>query len=81
MTDTSPDTAHVEVLPVPEGSIIWMHNAGFAPDMTDEILETFHKAIGHERYCILCTEGRGVVEVLGPDDFVARVRAALDADA
>lgn len=79
MTDS-----RVEVLPVVEGSIIWLHNlhvddpADRGGTMLDGIMSQLIGAVGHDRFVVLCTEGEGVVDVLGPEDLVARVRAALN---
>lgn len=78
-------TSTVQVLPVPEGSIIWLHDiAGvgddpetFTQDFTGELQAALMAKIPHQRYVVLCTYGDATVEVLGPDDLVTRVRAAL----
>ncbi len=72
--------SEVKVLPVPEGSIIWVHNIdlGEGLDVSDIMPDLMH-GIGHNRFVLLNTNGEGEVEVLGPDDdLVARVRAALE---
>jgi hypothetical protein len=82
------DDSRVEVLPVPEGSIVWLHNIDGAPPneddlggdgMTADLMDGLRRATGHNQFVVLCTNGDGVVEVLGPDELVTRVRAALDA--
>lgn len=70
--------SRVEVLPVPEGSIIWLHNIVDETSI-EEIDRLLRDSIPHNQFCALVTKGDGVVEVLGPDELVARVRAALDA--
>lgn len=68
--------AEVKVLSVPEGSIVWLHDIDMVPG--DDWMDVLRKGIGHDQFVILHTEGDGVVEVLGPDELVAKVRAALD---
>lgn len=79
---------HVGVLPVVEGSIVWLHNISLAAagpkmpgddpfDLGGELVAGLIDAVGHQRFVVLCTEGDGIVDVLGPEDLVARVRAAL----
>lgn len=75
---------HVGVLPVPEGSIVWLHNIEPPPDakgtmynMSRDLLVALVEHVGHDQFVILTTAGEGVVDVLGPEDLVARVRAAL----
>lgn len=75
----SEDT-RVEVLPVPEGSIIWLHNIAHTlneDSLTSDLRTALIAASGHDRFVVLVTVGPGVVEVLGPDEMVERVRAAL----
>ncbi len=73
MTDS-----RVEVLPVPKGSIVWLHNIDLGPpDQVGEAYDALLKGIGHTEAVVLCTNGDGIVDVLGPDDLVERVRAAL----
>lgn len=88
MTDEPTNDTRVEVLPVPEGSIIWLHNIdlGFEddPDQADcipALISTLRRATGHERFCILQTSGEGKIEAFGAgdvDQLVERVRAAIE---
>lgn len=41
-------------------------------------MESLVEKIPHRNYCVLVTFGDGAVEVLGEDEIVTRVRAALD---
>lgn len=78
------DDSHIEVLPVPEGSIIWLHNVQPQPpsgdnfDIGAELHRVLDGRIGHDKYVVLTTEGDAVVDVLGEDELVSRVRAALE---
>lgn len=73
--------SRVEVLQVPPGSILWLHNIDLGDDYdAGYALDQLLQAIGHTDHVILQTNGDGVVEVLGPDELVARVRAALEAE-
>lgn len=78
------DDPQVKVLPVPEGSIIWLHNiagTGEGDDayhIQDDMLEQLAQRVPHKQFVVLVTNGTGVVDVLGPDELVARVRAALE---
>lgn len=69
----------VKVVPVPKGSIVWLNDIDFVDDaMLDHTRQAIAEACGHEGFVILQTFGGGTVEVvLGPDDLVARVRAAV----
>lgn len=74
MTDS-----RVEVLAVPEGSIVWLHNV----DLGDEeavahAARHLRRQIGHDRFVMLQTNGAGRVDVLGEDELAARVGAALE---
>ena len=77
MTDN--ETTRVEVLPVPEGSIVWLHNVDFDPATIEDAQDAMLKAVGHDRFVLLFTHGAGIVEVLGLDEIVAKVRAAIEA--
>lgn len=85
------DASRVEVLPVVRGSIVWLHNVdGLQPTYDDDgietdpgfldhLLDTLRQKVGHNQFVVLCTEGEGIVEVVGEDEIVARVRKALEA--
>lgn len=72
------DDTRIEVLPVTEGSIIWLHNVDFPDGDLGHLVKMLREKIGHDRFLLLSTDGDGVVEVIGEDEVVARVRAALD---
>lgn len=82
MTDepTNPDDSRVEVLPVPEGSIIWVHNIDADPSVLDGLGKQLHDRIGHDRFLVIYTQGDGTVKVYGDGDLDAiteRVRSAI----
>lgn len=72
------DDTRIEVLPVTEGSIIWLHNVDFPDGDLGHLVKMLREKIGHDRFLLLSTDGDGVVEMLGEDEVVARVRAALN---
>lgn len=83
MTDepTNPDDSRVEVLPVPEGSIIWVHNIDADPSVLDGLGKQLHDRIGHDRFLVLYTQGDGTVKVYGDGDLnaiIERIRVALN---
>lgn len=76
--------SRVEVLAVPEGSIVWLHNIDLAPGidgdnetMLEGFLRDLKQQCGHSKFVILSTNGEGVVDVIGEDALAGRVRAAL----
>lgn len=80
------DDPHIAAIPVPEGSIVWLHNIDLpdddeldTDDMPNQLTEQLRRALGHDRFVVLCTQGPNatVHVVLGPDELVAAVRAAL----
>lgn len=84
MTDepTNPDDSRVEVLPVPEGSIIWVHNIDADPSVLDGLGKQLQDRIGHNRFLVLYTQGDGTVKAYGDGDLDAiteRIRAAIAA--
>lgn len=71
--------SQVKVLPVPEGSIIWIHNIDFGEGVDDiDVLSDVLQIIGHAKVVLLHTNGEGIVDVIGPDELVERVRAAFE---
>lgn len=76
-----PDDSRVEVLPVPESSIVWVHNIDLGDEQPigEGLARMLENRIGHDRFLVLITAGSGVVSVVGEDEIVARVRAALAA--
>lgn len=69
--------SHVEVLAVPRGSIVWLHNVGIEEN-DEHVLDALHRVVGHMQFAVVISNGPGVVAVLGEDEIVARVRSALD---
>lgn len=74
--------ASVEVLAVPEGSLIVFKNVMFSDgDAADDAMVVANEtceAIGHRRWCLVNISDGADVEVWGPDVDLARVRALLD---
>lgn len=73
----------VKVLPVPKGSIVWLHDVLVTDgdedaDIALTIRMKLSDAFGHDEFAVLLTDGGGLVDVLGPDDLIERVRAVLD---
>lgn len=79
MTDNEPT---IKVLPIPPGSILWLHNI----DVYDEddagpdglFLSLLQQAVGHKQFAVLKTDGGGIVDVVGAEELVDRVRAVLE---
>lgn len=71
--------ARVEVLQVPPGSIVWLHNIELGDHgAVADALRHVQEQVGHDRFAVLHTAGVGVVEVLGEDELVGRIHDALE---
>lgn len=74
--------SHVEVLPVPEGSIVVIRNVDLdGPEGWVYLLEEMRKAVGHDRWVVLQISEPGDVWVVGPDVDLKAVVGQLLAEA
>lgn len=70
----------VEVLPVPEGSIIVLRNFPISLDAhaVNDLVESVRVGLGHDKFVMLHLNDGGEVEVWGPDvDVAAKIRDLL----
>lgn len=70
----------VEVLPVPEGSIIVLRNVAFGgdDDAINNVVESLREGLGHDKFVMLHLNDGGEVDVWGPDvDVAAKIRDLL----
>lgn len=72
---------HVEVMQVPHGSIIWMHNVVLehGDDALPNVFDQIARKVGHDDFVVIETEGdTAAVRIVGPEQ-VAELAALLTA--